>query len=247
MAEFSTEFEYARRPSIPEEEEAPMKKTTSQSDSVGSADRVSLKDSLQDGPESFEDIDFSDTARLTENVSAPSGFENYNQEHRHSQPNLPQPFEPAPISPKVDQRNRRLSNIAQFGRKDSVRIVSKAIRRMSRRVVNVQNNDNFANQPPHLPLRLGHPDMDEHVDQTKKHGYASTENDSIDEAIPMTPTTSKADNNVPNSSRHNNIPTDNINSIHSKDHKIQLAGNSLRYLSPNNPLRRAIAKLLCWR
>lgn len=178
-------------------------------------------------------------------------------------------YEPALIDPEVDQRNRKLHKLLHVDRRAFAKDVSRAIRRLSKRVVNVHNNYNPENstaqpqQPhPHDPRPQQSPltpstDQEQHTLMNKKARYngdgdESDSSSDINEAIPMTRTSSNdlkpsTNTTTPTSPLHSS--NSSSNNIHQKDtkHNIQLAGNSLRLLSPTNPLRLFFAKILYYK
>ncbi|CEP08594.1 hypothetical protein [Parasitella parasitica] len=169
-------------------------------------------------------------------------------------------YEPAPIDPKVDQRNRILEKLFYFDKKACARRASRAIRRLSKRVVNVHNDynpDTLAAQPQHPP-QPQRPNQQQNtlIDQEqntfmhKKSRQNEDDSDSdassdVNEVIPMTRTSSNSKAPILNT-KSSSFTSQSGSSIHQKDtkHNIQLVGNSLRLLSPTNPLRLFFASIL---
>ena len=151
---------------------------------------------------------YSDTARLTNNINSD---------------------EPTPLpsdQPIVTNRSRSV------GRNQSIRKVATVLRKVSRRVVNIQNDDN-------APLR----------DRSSATIplISSQQEDIEEESIPMTPTPSiksvtqsLADNST--------IPQQQRYEVRkSKQRGIILAGRSCGIFGPENILRRLFARILLWR
>lgn len=180
-------------------------------------------------------------------------------------------YEPALIDPEVDQRNRRLHKLLHVDRRAFAKNVSRAIRRLSKRVVNVHNNynpDNSTTAQPQQP----HPqdprpqqspltpsaDQEQHALMSKKARYnedggESDSSSDINEVIPMTRTSSNNLKPTTHTTTMSPSPlhsgSSSSSSIHQKDtkHTIQLAGNSLRLLSPTNPFRLFFARILYYK
>lgn len=173
-------------------------------------------------------------------------------------------YEPALINPEVDQRNRKLNKILHFDKRACARNISRAIRRLSKRIVNVHNNynpDDLTAQPQqsHLPHQNQQQsplaDQEHHglMNKRARHNEDGGESDTssvINETIPMTRTSS---NNInPSNKPILNTTASSAShgsSINQKDtkHNIQLAGNSLRLLSPTNPFRLFFARIMYYK
>lgn len=225
--------------------------------------------------------DFSDTARLTVNASSVSGFNQNNarskstlrvnrdddneEDYRPSRASFQYDrarnsklYEPAIIDPEIDRKTRRLNRIIHYDKRSAVRRVSRAIRRLSKRVMNVHDNssDSFLlqPQPAHLPYSRNTTTPVEHVD------YDSDTSSSpiIDEVIPMKQSISNSSkslytNDITSSNIENTTTTTNSTLYYinpeKKDTKeyIQLKGYSLKLFSPTNPFRALLARILCFK
>ncbi|KAG2214396.1 hypothetical protein INT47_000952 [Mucor saturninus] len=190
-----------------------------------------------------ENQDFSDTARLTVNASSVSGFhQNKVQQDDTSRPSSQQHrashvYEPALIDPEVDQRTRKINKFIHFDKRAALKRTSRAIRRLSKRVINVHNNNSDSYiQPqqqaqPHttaLPQQNG-PDSDTfpliHQGIHNKPYHMSKPNHLLAHAASYYINPEKKD---------------------TKEY-IHLSGYSLKLLSPTNPFRILLADILCWK
>jgi hypothetical protein len=153
--------------------------------------------------------DFSDTARLTVNASSQSGFyqnrvkpvveeeeeeiykprhsNQLKQQQRHSRL-----YEPAQIDPEIDQRTRKLNKIIHFDKREALRQLSKTIRKLSKRVINLHdnNNDSSNNNPQpqqHQPTDQQQQAQSLNIQNTVTENDIESDTSSliINEAIPM--------------------------------------------------------------
>ncbi|KAF7724875.1 calcium channel protein [Apophysomyces ossiformis] len=164
-------------------------------------------------PESFEDVDYSDTARLTVNAAPPARSRSPTQRTSRKS------YEPAPVEPVEDYIKQTAARTQQKQRQ-SLRRVATVIRRMSRRVVNVQNTNNS----PHIPAPT------------------ASLIEERDGSIPMTPTSTIT------SSHLTNLPLDQMDSsVKTTERQIPLRGKSCGIFGPNNWIRKGLARMLCWK
>lgn len=294
MAEFMTEFEQERRPSFvvrpPSISSNPSHAEEEEQDSMASYEdieefsdtaRLTVNASDMNG---FHSNQGSNSNRDQERHAVPTRPDDdldpqqiYNTNVNSSRISFQQGrpmsriYEPALIDPEVDQRNRKLHKLLHVDRRAFAKNVSRAIQRLSKRVVNVHNDYNPENssgsttttaqpQQPHpqdprpqqSPMTTPSIDQEQHALMNKKTRYNEDggESDSsldINEVIPMTRTSS---NNLKPTTHTTMSPSTlhsgSSSSIHQKDtrHTIQLAGNSLRILSPTNPFRLFFARIL---
>ncbi|KAI8983763.1 Ion transport protein-domain-containing protein [Pilobolus umbonatus] len=112
-----------------------------------------------------EEPDYSDTARLTANVSAVSGFS-------HTQP---RPYQPASIDPSLDQRQRQWKNLVYFTKKGSFRLLGKTIRNISRRVFPIQHYKQENTNTPSKPVYHDNDDDSQSIPMTPTSSHSSTE------------------------------------------------------------------------
>ncbi|KAG2223817.1 hypothetical protein INT45_001951 [Circinella minor] len=137
--------------------------------------------------------------------------------------------EPTPLPSDqliVTNKNRSL------GRNQSLRKVATVLRRVSRRVVNIQNDDN-------APLR----------DRSSSTIplISSQQDDIEEESIPMTPTPSIKSVTQSLADNSNNQRQQQYEVRKSKRCGIVLAGRSCGIFGPKNILRRLFARILLWR
>lgn len=229
--------------------------------------------------EEGEEQDFSDTARLTVNASTQSGF--YQNRPRYQQDEeeeiykpRQQPkrksklYEPALIDPEIDQRTRKLNKLIHFDKDQITQQFSRTIRKLSKRVINLHDNNNVSSSQPQQQLEKV--DQDGVAQSHNKTIQNDIESDTysslvINEAIPMKQTYSNKDTTYPytTTASSSRIPPSIIATMHSnednhtpfyinpekKDIKeyVHLHGYSLKILSPTNPLRKLLTKLLCFK
>lgn len=192
-----------------------------------------------------ENQDFSDTARLTVNASSVSGFnQNKVQHDDESRPSsqhqrISHVYEPALIDPEVDQRARRINKIIYFDKRAALKRTSRAIRRLSKRVINVHNNNSDSliqpqqQSQPHttaLPQQQNEQDSD-----TFPLINQGVHNKPYYTSKPQQPSLAQAASYYINPEK--------------KDAKeyIHLSGYSLKLLSPTNPVRIFLANMVCWK
>lgn len=269
VTEFMTEFEQERR-HIP-----PTSPVVERNDLILSEDSDD------------EHEDFSDTARLTLNASNMSGFANKsgssndhlrpptvfednddNPRHsydtsNHSRVSFQQGrpnsrvYEPAYIAPEVDQRKRRLNKIKNIEPSIYTRAMSRAIRRVSKRVVNVHNsNTNIDTFPPQHQPHQNTPQVDNNeqhslINRSNNHDSPDENYDdsssSIEDVVLMARTSSNQPLNTSNHVLPAHTSTPYTNPINDKKQVIELTGKTLKIFSPTNRLRLFFARFLCWK
>lgn len=189
--------------------------------------------------------DFSDTARLTVNASSVSGFQQnkVQQDGYKSRPSSQQHrashvYEPASIDPEVDQRTRRINKLIHFDKKAALRKISRAIRRLSKRVINVHNNNSDSLIQPEQqaqPRTTTPPQQQEQDPDTFPL---------INQEIPIkSPFLSKQLNPALS---HSTLYYLNPEKKDAKEY-IHLSGYSMKLISPTNPFRVYLANILCWK
>jgi hypothetical protein len=262
--EFMTEFEQERRHIPP-----PESPVLDQNDEI-SEDSIASDDDNQD---------FSDTARLTLNASTMTGFESnkVGSSSDHLRPILDEErlsydannasrvsfqqgrpssriYQPAYIDPEEDQRKRKLDKIKDIDPKVYTGAISRAIRRVSRRVVNVHNSSTNIDSPApqlHHQSQQNASRTDERLSlMNKSKTYDETTEDSDTSSITedVVPTTSTASNHLGETSNQA-LPTNTSIPYADKDKKkfIQLSGRSLKIFPPTSPIRLFFARILCWK
>ncbi|GAA5800750.1 hypothetical protein HPULCUR_006186 [Helicostylum pulchrum] len=216
---------------------------------------------IQDNNNLIEDEfdDFSDTARLTVNASSVSGFSRNKQhpsDHRSSiqYQRTSKLYEPAIIDPEIDQRTRRLNKVIHFDKSAVIRKLSRSIRRVSKRVINVHNNNSDSISQPKQQQNIQQQQHRTTVSE-QPNDHDSDTSSFINEVIPLSKPISS--NNPPPPPPPPDSPQ-NTTLLHStsyyvnpeqKDTKeyIVLSGDSLKLLSPANPFRMCLANMLCWK
>ncbi|KAG0186357.1 calcium channel protein [Apophysomyces sp. BC1034] len=221
--EFKTAFEEEQPPRIRENRHLLLhRRKPSEPDSVLSlsSSAAAAASALAYVPtyDESEDGDYSDTAQLTANAAKPA--RSRSPPRRASRKS----YQPAPIEP-VEDYIKQTAARSQEHQRQSLRRVATVIRRMSRRVVNVQNT----NSSPHAPASIS---------PTPEEEGEEEENGSI----LMTPTTTKT---VP---EFTNAPLDQMDSRVKPTHRqIHLGGNSCGIFGPENTIRKGLAMILCWK
>lgn len=207
---------------------------------------------IEDSMISFDDEnqDFSDTARLTVNASPMSGFhrnkvqqDDYKPKPSFQQQRASNVYEPALIDPEVDQRTRRINKVIHFDKKAALKRTSRAIRRLSKRVINVHNNNSDSLIQP-TQQQQAQPHRTTILQQQNVQGHDSDTLPLINQDIPMKQTFLSAPSNPTLS--HSTSYYINPEQKDTKEF-IQLSGYSLKLLSPTNPLRMFLASILCWK
>ena len=254
---FMSEFEQESRPPIP---------TITREDSINSSK------SLNSYGETEEIEDFSDTARLTANASSMSGFHdnrihlNVNQEEEDYRPHRASfasdrkksiAYEPAFIDPKLDERKRRLNRIIHYDKRSALEKFSRVIRRISKRVMNVHDNnsDSISPQPQsaHYTRAMQNSSTTEQAMDPDLDTSSLVTNESIPMQQSISNKSSTANGSFTPYSVASNTTTSSIKPTLyyiNPDHKdtkeyIQLRGNSLKLFSPTNPLRTFLANIIC--
>lgn len=271
ITEFMTEFEQETR-HIPTPPPIVLERT----DSITSQESVASDD---------ENQDFSDTARLTLNASSMGGFDSNKTGSSNSDHHLGPPtvfdnhhlynatgnssrlsfqqsrpssriYHPAYIGPEEDQRKRRLDKIKNIDPKIYIRAMSRAIRRVSKRVVNVHNsNTNIGSlslQPHHQPAEQNAPRTDNSerlslMNKSKSYdGEDSDTSSSPEEGALMTRTSSNHLVDTSDQLLPSNASTSYTDSQDKKQF-IELSGRSLKIFSSTSPFRLFFARILCWK
>lgn len=263
MAEFMTEFEQERRPSPPIVHIDTSPVTIKRPASILSLESIT----------SYDDDDnqiFSDTARLTLNASNMNGFHSNEDQFYESTINntrvsfqqtrpISRLYEPAPIDPIQDKRDRERKKLLEFNTKIYVKKLLKSVRSVSRRVVDIHNKDNRirAFDKDQKKLKVQQPQQDNQRQQQQQEDdaddYSDTANSIIEEEIiPMTRTSSNNHLLSPEPTTPN-TPLPNYTtaqpSIKPVIEKlpIQLYGKSLKLFTPSNPFRLFLANILYWK
>lgn len=210
-----------------------------------------------------ENESFSDTARLTANASSQSGFTRHkstlkviNDDEEDYRPNRAsfqsdrkrnsKLYEPAFIDPAIDERNRRLKRIIHYDKKSALKRISRAIRRTSKRVINVHDNNNDSFLPQPQSAKSTHQYSRNHTEQQVVDYESDTSSSlAINEVIPMNP----ASTNSSKKSDTKAIPISNVYYLNPQNNDtkeyLYLKGKSLKLFSSTNPIRLFFAKTLC--
>ncbi|KAI7905468.1 Ion transport protein-domain-containing protein [Cokeromyces recurvatus] len=172
-------------------------------------------------------------------------------------------YEPAYIDPELEQKSsrRKMSQFIYFDKKVYIESISKTIRQVSRRVVNVHNiheNHDFSLQIYRKDLiNKNSEQLSLMKNVTAQHneedGNESDTSSHVNEIIPMTLTSSNIHCNTTSISQQNitaaSTTTDYTNIAFQQENKrfTKLSGKSLKLFSPTNSFRLLFAKILFWK
>ncbi|OAD72147.1 hypothetical protein PHYBLDRAFT_147120 [Phycomyces blakesleeanus NRRL 1555(-)] len=180
-----------------------------------------------------DDVDYSDTAKLTANASG-SG--------RDPSPPSIRPYDSTPVAPTQDMQRQQSQHNSLVSKRQSLIKVGTVIRRMSRRVVNVQNRGPLP-KPLNIPKST--------YDTMRQAARLEEEIPVVEEAIPLTPATPyRQPVDIESSQRQaGELDRDSFAQtlqMQNGSH-IYLVDQSCGIFSPTNRLRVALANVLCWK
>ncbi|KAI7862921.1 Ion transport protein-domain-containing protein [Spinellus fusiger] len=182
--------------------------------------------------EASEDINYSDTAKLTANVSEIS--------RDYSPQPSDQSFEPSSGNPSQSYQKPTEYTSKAHNRQSLVRVAT-VIRKMSRRVVNVQNHDDTPRLPP---LTINTRDIPKQVPKEEADIFP-------EEPFLPTPAPPIETGPVMELRQQETLESDSDGSTYisrdSTDIQISLAGNSCGLFSPSNRFRQLLASIICWK
>ncbi|KAG1501400.1 hypothetical protein G6F47_004900 [Rhizopus delemar] len=240
MAEFMTEFEQERRPSPPPTPALPTI-------SAEEASMISF-----DEPENF-----SDTARLTMNASAMSGFGSVNLSTSPSpSPSVPLPtspklYQPASIDPEIDRK--KVHKLLTYDRKAFIRDTLNTVRSVAGRVVNLHQKRIDPNASSETDQNRQQQLQERRQEKIQRQTTREDDQDSdsssvVDESIPMTSTASDYSIKTDQASTvSHTTPTNSSIMIPSSPDTSRLYGYSFNVFSPQNSLRVFLYKMFCWK
>jgi hypothetical protein len=240
MAEFMTEFEQERRPSPPPTPALP----------TISAEEASMI--------SFDESEnFSDTARLTMNASAMSGFGSVNLPTSPSPsppvplPTSPKLYQPASIDPEIDRK--KVHKLLAYDRKAFIQDTLNTIRSVAGRVVNLHQKRFDPNASSETDQNRQQQLQERRQEKIQRQTTREDDQDSdsssvVDESIPMTSTASDYSVKTHQASAvSHTMPASNSIVIPSSPDTSRLYGYSFNVFSPQNSLRVFLYKMFCWK